>query len=1105
MSEQGSFPGQPFVWPDTHRAASAGNASAGWIGQTQGFAPQTQGFPPTQSPDTPQNALQLQQPPIWVPGRNAPGNAPWGVPEAHEGASAASSAPLIAPSPSPGLWVPPVPQVALAPPSLQTPAAPLAPSEVLPAEAQQPYVPVFGIAPDVGALPTQFLRDTDEQWALWLGRGAVIGAKQGECIRPAEFLPDADAASMSNVDKMHGAMFDIDEAAAIASLVAAAAAAGNDNDAGRFYEIWRRLEWCRFVIFTTYNHRRHAPRYRLIVPFARPVDPGDYRYFWNEINGLLQGIGAEGQWNVDRLGYGFRVPTVEAQAEATCAYNWAPVERRLDPYRRFGNPPQRDSIFDLSRHYVRVEVSEPDKSDWIDDDEAFQKARRYFNRVGPGIVPGNRHHELLKVSCKLFWDFWLDWDRVHMILQEVNNRFPQPHSAHEVLVRVEMGFSRTRGSSSSSAVQQLNPDGTPKEPGCMRLKPPGLTDGQLEQLARAERKSNDGTRREIGGYLLNIRRNQHGLYTPIAPADTRVQATKLCANFLGEKYPNHDAEKIANLFAGSLAVSNSQEPGGPTVEDVKRWVILSQERKKQVLDKQHAEAVEKRQRDIKQAFGTGRVEEYTQEELEKLAAEAKCTVEELMQRLVIVLGASHYIYVNGDYRPPVSKDNFVNRAVVDLSPVPDVQLTRVTRDGEVKLRERQDIIARYGTVAHEGVVDLSAPRSYYDAQKRLFVEAPCRLREDLEPERVQVVEDWINTFSDASKVKDWLSYVTNTGTEPLPALYFWGARNSGKTLFAFAVSRLYSDLRYFTPLESYYQGFNDAVMRSPILVSDELLPDALQGKRGSERFRELIQSQTRMLSRKFLASVPMRGYLRVILLANNDNMLPGGGDFMTEADVAATNERILVIDMKKGPSQFLKRLTKKQRDDIIDKDQLAKYALYLRDTRPERNNERFPVEGGGIAAGANRFEYSGTRGKVLNWIYLALTGQGVIPLDNILPIFWDKSAESRESFLHVGVSAGLIFKNWALITDDQPKRPDMHDIADALRTISFPDKSRRIKHEGTQAPWRIVKTSHIEGWASRVDGGKDIVVESLFALLNKRRAEDKGIFAFDSQEQDNDA
>src|SRR5690606_1053258 len=123
--------------------------------------------------------------------------------------------------------------------------------------------------------------DTDAQWGLFFGRGVPVGPKHGECIRTAVFAPDSLAPTMSNVEAMHGALFDLDEDEAIAALRAAAAQGPyGDTDYGRLALIWQRLEYRRIIVWSTYNHRSDAPRYRLLVPFARPVEPSAFRWVW---------------------------------------------------------------------------------------------------------------------------------------------------------------------------------------------------------------------------------------------------------------------------------------------------------------------------------------------------------------------------------------------------------------------------------------------------------------------------------------------------------------------------------------------------------------------------------------------------------------------------------------------------------------------------------------------------------------------------------------------------------------------------------------------------------------------------------------------------------
>jgi hypothetical protein len=528
---------------------------------------------------------------------------------------------------------------------------------------------------------------------------------------------------------------------------------------------------------------------------------------------------------------------------------------------------------------------------------------------------------------------------------------------------------------------------------------------------------------------------------------------------LGHKFPDHDAEEMSKLYADSISMCHAQEPWDMNTDKVKVIIEAAQREQVEKRERQRQEETEARAKRIARATDGRRNTPYTEDEVRAFAdGNGKVSLTDWENLWVIALGKAHYIFVDGEYKYPVETENFLNRATVDLSPVPGVDLYKFNRQGEPQLLTRTEIIERYGTVARRGLVDMTAQKSHYDRSTETFVEAGCPLRTDLQAEKIDVVEQWLDTFPERDRLLLWIAYATYLD-EPLPALYLRGEKHSGKTLFAHAINRLYVKDRSLTKMEVFFESFNDAMVGSPFLVADEVLPKQLQASRGSEVFREMVQQQSRQLKRKFLKSMPMNGHFRLLLLANNDRLLPAGSGFMTEADSLAVAERLLYIDLEEGPAKFLRGLKRKERDAIIKEDLLAKHALYLRDTKPARGEGRFAVEGA-MTEVTRRLDFAGLRGDVLHWIYNALTGEGVISLsEEHLPVF----VEASDSSLHLGINVNVMRSKWADQLGVDNKTPPLNYLRDALNTLAH--VQLRSRFHGTQKRYNIVHTRHLLEWA----------------------------------------
>src|SRR5690606_35380565 len=92
--------------------------------------------------------------------------------------------------------------------------------------------------------------------------------------------------------------------------------------------------------------------------------------------------------------------------------------------------------------------------------------------------------------------------------------------------------------------------------------------------------------------------------------------------------------------------------------------------------------------------------------------------------------------------------------------------------------------------------------------------------------------------------------------------------------------------------------FNEQIRRCPAVMADECLPAAWQGRNGFSAFREFIASRERLLDRKYLPKITLLGCARVILAANNADLIRSP-DLLTPNDRAGIVDRIFHIHVKR--------------------------------------------------------------------------------------------------------------------------------------------------------------------------------------------------------------
>ena len=69
---------------------------------------------------------------------------------------------------------------------------------------------MFSYAPAFGVVPSAVLEDLDSVWEALLS-SPEVGSKEGSCIRGAVFVAGAQAPTRLNVERVWGALFDLDE------------------------------------------------------------------------------------------------------------------------------------------------------------------------------------------------------------------------------------------------------------------------------------------------------------------------------------------------------------------------------------------------------------------------------------------------------------------------------------------------------------------------------------------------------------------------------------------------------------------------------------------------------------------------------------------------------------------------------------------------------------------------------------------------------------------------------------------------------------------------------------------------------------------------------
>ncbi|MEI6790904.1 MAG: primase-helicase family protein, partial [Myxococcaceae bacterium] len=530
-----------------------------------------------------------------------------------------------------------------------------------------------------------------------------------------------------------------------------------------------------------------------------------------------------------------------------------------------------------------------------------------------------------------------------------------------------------------------------------------------------------------------------------------------------------------DYFKESLAKMEESHPGAPTIDNVIEK--LERQQREAILKKIESANYEldSSREDIFEAFGGQRDTPYSEEELNTFATESDVTRSRLNKRWIIRKGDNCYLFMGGEYGSPVSVGELVDAAKIDLAAAVSsgVDFYRYNKKEEKIMKSEKDLLRDYSTLARHIHVDLAAQKSKYNWKTKTLIEAPCPLRLTT-PEFNPEVDQYLRLLGGqyAEQLLDWVSLVTKLD-EPCAALFLHGASGAGKSLLTLGLSRLWT-VGTPTQIRDVLSNFNDALVGSPLVVADEKIHSSNNKEVGSAELRNLIQEYSRPLRRKFQANSTLMGALRVIITANNTNVL-GWKENLNGSDIKAIQDRILSIHVGSESANFLRALSHQQRCDFVDKDVIAKHALWLRDTRVHKGNVRFLVEGCDQSFHYSLVTNNGINSAVLHWLVGYLQDPQKLDSKGVYQV------RIYDGRLLVNVQA--LVEHWDLYKTNTDKNVAVaHRISMTLSNLSESTKKQLPNGIGTNTSYWKIQTDYLLNWSRDTGYASD---EEILAALAK--------------------
>lgn len=564
---------------------------------------------------------------------------------------------------------------------------------------------------------------------------------------------------------------------------------------------------------------------------------------------------------------------------------------------------------------------------------------------------------------------------------------------------------------------------------------------RLERFARFLGRKRDERAQHHGALLLQVL--DGSAFAEPGNIDNTIFAL---ANTLADRYPEADPDSIAEHFSLSLDLMAKRDPDyAMSPRDVSYKIKRAQQRIFEATtaisnaQQSHVEQL------IKDAFRTERTSPYTSQEILNIPP----------QRWILQRGKSFYVRVLDSYRGPYMQEEAQNAAIRDLAPATTagVELFTMNQQGESSPKLLSRLVREYGCVIDRVIADIAAPRARYDEQTRTLIEAPAPQR-PVQPTYHEPIDRWLTALGGerAPHLKAWIAHVTDLD-EPCTALFLTGAKHLGKSVIAEGLAKLWNHEGQPTPLQDVLgTAFNASQLDCPLTFADEVLPTDFRGRVLYAELREFIQQRTRPLRRKFLPAAVIKGATRVIVAANNPEVL-ATSESLSAHDIGAIIDRFLWIPCSTEAGKVIKDV---DTSGWVKRDQIAEHALWLRDNTTWKKSPRFLVHSGETKLYSRLVTGRGARSAVLQFCVSYLMDPKLV--DN----------HARGQLLirtHGGnllINVQALLACWDIYVHE--KIPSTGVLSNAIGALSTSQRPR-LQAKDKRPNYRVIETEHLIAWA----------------------------------------
>lgn len=759
----------------------------------------------------------------------------------------------------------------------------------------------------------------------------------------------------------------------------------------------------RYIAFSTWSSSTSCWKWRVVVPFARPMPPAYYGPLWDVLNDHLDGCMSEATRDVGRLGF---VHIVNSETNKD-AYRWwigGPRDERLD-WGALDLVPEQDTS--LKRALTPADLTR--SPDWSTDAEAVQGAKRYFRAVGGDVEEGHRHETLLRIGCKLWWDWAFDEAQVRELLQFINAQFPMPKSDEDVEKEVVASYDRTLG---PRRVEQPSTYGEQREPVAK------LTKTSIAELGKRLKARNREQDRVVGRALANVSKEK--AFGEPAEAKALIMRS---AEVLAREYSHETPERIVDLLRASLIAQraiSAQHPL-PTDADVANKIRHTQHSTRQRLDERQRNVEDKMRDDIRIGTNGKRDTPYTEKELRDLRKRG------LTERdWIVKSGKNYHFLVDGRYDGEWDESSAAIAAFTKLAPASapgpgKLKLHFVDKEGNVRDKPFAQIVREYGRTAKNVVYSMFEEHPRFDEATQTFYNAICERDASLDAHYDPEIDEWLGLLGQdkAELLRDWLA-ASIILDNPISALHIATPTHSGKNLIVNGLARLwnkhYQNLRDYSPL---------LLKDSPLVFCDEGLPQHWRWQ-FSTLLRAMTSQNIHTARDTGFSTLRIHGYMRLIF-AGNDALIQLQQENLSPEALAATMTRFVsIVHKNHAAKDYLEQPHIKSKISGWVESGFARHVLWLNENRSIDTKKRFMVEDTRpmeLIEGLT----TKTSDRLFRWIYTGISTGDF----NIEALFAKKENNTFAIYVH----APTMTKNWTTCMPDR-ERPTSIEVQNSLKKVA---------------------------------------------------------------------